>query len=983
MIGKRISHYHIIEKLGGGGMGVVYKAQDERLDRMVALKFLRADLGDNEDWKHRFVHEAKAASALDHPNIGTVYDIEEIDDDQMFIAQAFYAGQTLEHRIEKGSLSPEEALDFACQIADGLTAAHDREIVHRDMKPANIMITDNGELKIIDFGLAKLGYASKITTPGSTMGTLPYMSPEVLNGLPSDERADLWGLGVILFEMVTGNLPFDGANTAALIKTILTEEPNLNNKSQSELPKPLLKVLDRALEKDPAKRYSSAEEFGKELKSVLASMSAPVAAPSVSVVSVLKRPVVFVPVIAIVVVTALFGYRIMAERAQIDWARNEAIPQITELIETDELFQAFVLAQKAEHYLGDDVSLAKLIDETSIIGRFDSAPTSASLYIKDYGKPEQDWLYVGETPLEGVRFPRGALRFKIEKPGYADSITAGRGRYLGRENLIVIDLFTPDELPANMIEIPTWDNLLQLAGLAKTDSTPVPSFLIDQYEVTNAAYRKFMDVGGYENQEYWDEAIIRDGEELPFQVAMELFRDKTGRTGPSSWEGGTFGKGLDSHPVSGVSWYEAAAYAKWVGKRLPTVFHWQNAAFPGFGEVIKFSNFGGQGTRAVGSSPDVGIFGIHDAAGNVKEWCANGADAVGGLRYILGGAYSDPQYMYTLADAQPALDRSPANGFRCIQYGANDPPDWVGKTIPRATNKKIDLSVPDETFEIFEKMYSYDRTPFNEEVMTIESKSEHWGIEKITYDAPYGGERLSAYLYLPKNVEPPYQTLVVFPGLNAFGDLSSEFLAEGPTGLGAAVVQSGRAVIWPIYKGSYERNMVSSKPELHQPFINPFQFFTDEPIAYRDWMVQAVKDTRRTFDYLESRSDIDADKLGYWGVSLGTFIGTITLGIEERAKVGILMIGGLVPEDTPMLEVEPAIFAPRITAPTLMLNGKLDFVFPVETGQKPLYELIGTADEDKNWITYDDVGHEIPPRVAGEFLDETLAWLDKYLGRVE
>ncbi|MEE9171004.1 MAG: serine/threonine-protein kinase, partial [bacterium] len=210
MIGKTISHYEILSKLGEGGMGVVYKAQDTKLNRFIALKFLPPHISSNDEKKKRLIQEAQAASTLDHPNVGTIHEIDETEDGLMFIAMAYYEGETLEEKVAKGPLEVEEAIDIAKQVAEGLAKAHQKNIVHRDIKPANIIITSEGVAKILDFGLAKLAGQSRLTRSGTTVGTVAYMSPEQIKGEEVDHRTDIWSFGVALYEMVAGQLPFRG-----------------------------------------------------------------------------------------------------------------------------------------------------------------------------------------------------------------------------------------------------------------------------------------------------------------------------------------------------------------------------------------------------------------------------------------------------------------------------------------------------------------------------------------------------------------------------------------------------------------------------------------------------------------------------------------------------------------------------------------------------------------------------------------------------
>ena len=266
MIGQTISHYKILEKLGGGGMGVVYKAQDIRLDRPVALKFLPPDLTRDTEARERFIHEAKAASALQHNNICNIHDIDETTDGQMFIVMDCYEGETLKKKIEKGPLKIEEAADIAIQIALGLSEAHAHGIVHRDIKPANILITKSGVAKIVDFGLAKLSGRTKLTKTGSTLGTVAYMAPEQLQGGDVDAQADIFSLGVVLYEMLTGKTPFRGDHEAAIMYSILNEEPASIARFNEKVTPEIEHIVAKALAKNKEERYQHADDLLADLR---------------------------------------------------------------------------------------------------------------------------------------------------------------------------------------------------------------------------------------------------------------------------------------------------------------------------------------------------------------------------------------------------------------------------------------------------------------------------------------------------------------------------------------------------------------------------------------------------------------------------------------------------------------------------------------------------------------------------------------------
>ncbi|MGB6120365.1 MAG: serine/threonine-protein kinase, partial [Bacteroidota bacterium] len=268
MLGKTVSHYTILEQMGSGGMGVVYRAEDQKLKRTVALKFLPPELTRDSEARERFVHEAQAASALDHPNICTIYEIDQTDDGQMFIAMTAYKGETLKEKLDRGPLKLQQALDVAVQMAQGLNKAHEQGIVHRDIKPANVMVTEDGVVKILDFGLAKLGGRTFVTKEGTTLGTAAYMSPEQSRGEDVDQRTDIWSVGVVLYQMVTGQPPFKGDYENAVIYSINNAAPEPLTAVRTGVPMELERIVGKALGKSPSERYQHADDLVTDLRSV-------------------------------------------------------------------------------------------------------------------------------------------------------------------------------------------------------------------------------------------------------------------------------------------------------------------------------------------------------------------------------------------------------------------------------------------------------------------------------------------------------------------------------------------------------------------------------------------------------------------------------------------------------------------------------------------------------------------------------------------
>ena len=266
MIGRTLGQYQIQEQLGSGGMGVVYKAHDSKLDRTVALKFLPPALSTDDDAKTRFIQEARAASALDHANICTIHDVGEDEDGKLFIVMSYYDGETLKYGMQSGALEQKEAVRIAHQIARGLARAHEAGIVHRDVKPANIMVTNRGDVKILDFGVAKLSQSLDLTKAGSTVGTAAYMSPEQARGEAVDSRADIWSIGILLYEMLSGNAPFGGGYEAALVYAIINEDPE---PLPSTVDPGIVEIVNRSISKDPQSRYQSADALADDLEAFL------------------------------------------------------------------------------------------------------------------------------------------------------------------------------------------------------------------------------------------------------------------------------------------------------------------------------------------------------------------------------------------------------------------------------------------------------------------------------------------------------------------------------------------------------------------------------------------------------------------------------------------------------------------------------------------------------------------------------------------
>ena len=422
MIGRTIGHYTIIEKIGEGGMGAVYKARDIRLDRFVALKMLPCEAVSNSERKRRFALEAKAASALNHPNIITIYDIDVVDGVD-FIAMEYMAGHTLAEVIPPDGMDPTRAIPIGAQIADALATAHQSGIVHRDLKPSNIMVNEQGRVKVLDFGLAKLiepvsgegaltHTAATQTREGTILGTVSYMAPEQAEGRSVDQRADIFSFGAVLYEMLSGVQPFRHDSVLGTLAAIVRDDPPALDAAC--IPPAVRQVVKRALEKNPEARYAS----GGELAAALASLSRAVAPRSAR-----NRRWLAAGAAAVVVGVVLGGWNLYKQR-RVDWARREGLPQIARLLAEDKGLAAFDLAQRVAAIIPDDPNFQQAWAEAGPKPLVQTEPEGAEVYIRELGVDEKPWRPVGTSPIVDVPLPRGYFLWRAVKPGFAETTGA-------------------------------------------------------------------------------------------------------------------------------------------------------------------------------------------------------------------------------------------------------------------------------------------------------------------------------------------------------------------------------------------------------------------------------------------------------------------------------------------------------------------------------------------------------------------------------
>jgi eukaryotic-like serine/threonine-protein kinase len=968
MIGRTLSHYDVVEKLGEGGMGVVYRARDARLDRDVALKVLRPDAMGDPGRRQRLLQEARAASALNHPHIVTVHDagLAPVDGhDVAFIAMECIDGRSLRQVMAERRLGVGEVLDYGVQIAEALAVAHAAGLVHRDLKPPNVMVDHAGRVKVLDFGLARLAGSDIAvddgptasagdslsgpteTPPATPAGTAAYMSPEQAEGKPVDARSDVFSFGVVLYELLAARRPFRGDSYLSLASAILRDHPPPLRALGRDVPRQLERIVMRCLAKSPDERYASAGEVLLDLVQCRARL----AARSSGWRSALRRPRYLWPALLVALGLVSLAVSTWSRGASRRWALEQALPEIDRLLTKGQHYEAYMLARRAQPHLPGNSRLDRFWKDC-FVASVRTEPPGAEISIKSYRSPEPEWISLGTSPLEGFPMPQGMVRWRITLKGFEPVDATYAPARLSRSVSYTLD--AEGTRPRGMVRVS--------GGRFRFRNHPpveLEDFWLDRYEVTNRAFKGFVDQGGYRNRDYWKQPFVKDGRPVDWTEAMGSFLDATGRPGPAGWELGAYADGEGDHPVGGVSWFEAAAYAEFAGKALPTFYHWYKATHLGrdflVADIIDLSNFGGKGAVPVGSLDATSPFGSSDMAGNVREWTATRSRR--GL-YILGGAWNEPAHAYISEEDLSPWSRLPVNGFRCARYMRREPADLPAPAEWAWRNYEAEKPASDEAFRSYRSFFAYDRTDLESALDSVE-ETEHWRRERVSFAAAYGHERVPAHLFLPRDAKPPYQTVVFHPPGAAYFHASSERIQTSQFDY---IIRSGRAVLHPIYQGTYERRLQGRR---------------DGPNAYRDLVVQQVKDFRRSVDYLETRPDIDATRLGVFGIS--SFFELYVLALDDRLKVGVAHAGGLADSSLPA-EIDPINFVPRIRQPLLLLNGRYDAGFPVDLLQKPLLRMLGTPEKDKRHVLVES-GHSVMRSV--ERTRETVDWLDRYLGPVE
>jgi formylglycine-generating enzyme required for sulfatase activity/dienelactone hydrolase len=820
---------------------------------------------------------------------------------------------------------------------------------------------------LADFGIGLVTSREALEVPGVTVaglteallsssetgaGTRLYMAPEVMEGRVATPLSDVYSLGVILYQIVAAD--FGRA---------------LGTGWERDIADPLLREdIASCVDRDPTKRVAGPTELGARLRALPKRRARTRAAQG------RRRSLRIGAAAALALLLAAGGWWGFRLYSKIRWAQDVAGPEILRRIEINDFTGAYDLAVQVEDALGANPALDQAWNVIATNTSFETEPAGAQVYWKPYADPGGEWRLLGTTPIADARVPATVLRWRIEKPGYETREIAHQPAKLLKDSVfewkpkLVLD--PKGKTPAGTVPVEGRSYAaVPLAAFPAVEAFELTRSYIDRTEVTNAAYQEFVAAGGYRRPELWTEPFVDEGRTLSFEEAMARFVDSTGRPGPATWVLGEHPAGKADHPVGGVSWYEAAAYAAFRGRSLPTVYHWAVAAMPD-AEIAEplaphigaQSNMQGDGPAPVGSHSGLSAAGAVDMAGNVSEWVWN---ARGENRFLLGGAWEDPEYHFPIANAGSPWGRRPTNGFRLATYP--EPP--AERTLAALDLPKVDYSSlapsADGESEFVRRSAAYDRAPLREREEGALDLPTGARAKRVTVDGAYRGERLPVYVIEPEGVAPPYQAVVWMGGVNILMDRSTD---HGMTVMGGFLDflrKSGRMVVMPVYGGTLERGDGTA--------------LRAGPVARREAFIAYSKDLGRTLDYLEARGDVDMQRVAFIGLSFGAIIGQKMVGLDKRIATLILWSGGF-PAGFPPEEAPLAVRSVEETMlPVLMLNGRHDFVFPYATHQVPFFERLGTPPELKRHVVW-DAGHLGFP--IGEFLRENLDWLDQRFGPV-
>jgi eukaryotic-like serine/threonine-protein kinase len=652
--------FRVESELPSGGMSRVFLATEVSLSRRVVVKVLPPNMT-SEVSAARFRQETELLARLQHPHILPIL-TTGAREGLLYYVMPYVAGESLRHKLSDGGPFPvDEAVRILAEVADALAHAHSAGVLHRDIKPENILL-EGRHAVLADFGIARALQESgaRLTATGAAVGTPGYMSPEQVAGDAIDARADIYALGVVGYEMLAGEPPFRGPTAQAILTAHLTTPPLPLSELRPEVPLQVSNAVARALSKQPEERFKTAGEFSEALTARAPEQLRLRSRPN-------RRRLIVPALLATVAVSLLWG--LSRGGGRVGGTTLAAIQMAADSGRLDEVAR-LIAGSKIEL---SSSALRSLLPRIGGQLSVQSTPGGALVEISRVGPietfSERQYRSLGPAPVSAARLVAGEYSIRLSREGQETQVLLATVP-LGGEMSVRAVLTPADSANRGSVVVP--------AGSSPFGRT-LDTFAISRHEITNLNYLAFLTAGGYRNASIWPATLRIRGHELPWAEAQSALVDRTGLPGPRTWEGGRYPSGKEAHPVTGVSWYEASAYARWAGGELPSAAQWWRAAlgdslraFP-WGQdgatTQRRANLEGVSTTPVGSYPlGVSPFGVMDLAGNVREWLA---DVVPGstARTAVGGSWQDPQYMFEASHTERFEPDYASNGlgFRIVR----------------------------------------------------------------------------------------------------------------------------------------------------------------------------------------------------------------------------------------------------------------------------------------------------------------------------
>ena len=626
---------------------------------------------------------------------------------------------------------------------------------------------------------------------------------------------------------------------------------------------------------------------------------------------------------------------------------NEIIPELIEVFDSGEISKSFIMSRDLLKRYPNNEIIKNYYSKSSRYVKLKTDKQGIDVSVMYPG--DSTYNYIGKTPIDSFVVPNNYqyhyLKFNYDN---AEFIERSRNNHDYR-------------FPENTIEIPRGHKaflgitprFMWLQGL-DFENINIESFSIAENEVSNKDFQEFVDAGGYENRIYWDFPYQVGSKTYDFNSTIKMFTDRYGKPGPSNWAYGQFPAGLDNYPVTGVSWFEARAYAKFKNLKLPNIYEWAYAS--GVSEnfmnvnqyVTRNSNYNSTQLREV--SNELGSYnGLNNIGGNIKEWTLNPNGDNQEKFSIMGGAYNEPSYTFNNYYSLSPFDRSIGNGFRLSKNLTNGQSELDNDIIPEFKRNFYKIEdISDEVFNVYKSQFDYNSQPLNSKTSNIENFQDGYSAQIFEMETTYeSDEKLFGYVVFSNRFKDKYDPIIIYPNASSIGSNTDTNLPNQLLNRFKYLIDEGYAVIHPIYHNTYSREKTHNT------------FWPNDSEKYKNTIIKIGQDYKRSLDYIESRNDFNFENLSYFGYSWGSTTSNYLLAIDDRIKAAVLCVGGLMMQKSKK-EVEAHYYVRRIKTPILHIVGKEDGIFGFEESYKPWKELIGTAKDKLKLIELDNVGHGLP-----------------------